>query len=108
MSNNKFYYSDKYNDSEYEYRHVVLPKDMASRVPKSRLMTENEWRGLGIQQSLGWEHYMIHKPEPHIILFRRPLPEDFKREMQMKKDKKREETSGADIMLAGRREKINV
>jgi hypothetical protein len=38
-----------------------------------RLMTEAEWRGLGIHQSKGWIHYSIHKPEPHIILFRRPL-----------------------------------
>lgn len=25
-------------------------------------MTEEEWRGLGVQQSQGWIHYMIHKP----------------------------------------------
>nr|CAX75014.1 Cyclin-dependent kinase subunit 30A [Schistosoma japonicum] len=35
-------------------------------------MSEMEWRKLGIQQSAGWVHYMIHEPEPHIILFRRP------------------------------------
>ena len=26
-----------------------------------------------MQQSRGWIHYAIHKPEPHIMLFRRPL-----------------------------------
>lgn len=26
------------------------------------------------EQSQGWVHYMIHEPEPHILLFRRPLP----------------------------------
>lgn len=31
---------------------------------------QNEWRGLGVQQSRGWEHYAIHRPEPHIMLFR--------------------------------------
>ena len=36
-------------------------------------MSEIEWRSIGIQQSAGWVHYMIHEPEPHIILFRRPL-----------------------------------
>lgn len=29
-----------------------------------------EWRALGVQQSRGWIHYAIHKPEPHIMLFR--------------------------------------
>ena len=31
-----------------------------------------EWRGLGVQQSRGWVHYAIHRPEPHILLMRRP------------------------------------
>lgn len=43
-------------------------------VPKNHLMTETEWRNLGVQQSVGWVHYMIHTPEPHVILFRRKLP----------------------------------
>uniref|UniRef100_A0A3Q1GH85 Cyclin-dependent kinases regulatory subunit n=1 Tax=Acanthochromis polyacanthus TaxID=80966 RepID=A0A3Q1GH85_9TELE len=73
MSGCKIYYSDRYNDDQYEYRHVVLPREMARHVPKSRLMSEDEWRQLGVQQSQGWIHYMIHEPEPHILLFRRPL-----------------------------------
>ncbi|CAH8820589.1 unnamed protein product [Trichobilharzia szidati] len=71
MSRN-IYYSEKYYDDVFEYRHVHLPKDLAKQVPKSHLMSEVEWRKLGIQQSAGWVHYMIHEPEPHIILFRRP------------------------------------
>lgn len=55
------------------YRHVILPNDLARQVPKSHLMTETEWRNLGVQQSPNWLHYMIHTPEPHILLFRRPL-----------------------------------
>ncbi len=39
----------------------------------ARLLTEKEWRGLGVQQSPGWEHYERHEPEPHILLFRRAL-----------------------------------
>jgi cyclin-dependent kinase regulatory subunit CKS1 len=38
-----------------------------------RLMSELEWRGIGVQQSRGWVHYEVHRPEPHILLFRRPL-----------------------------------
>lgn len=40
----------------------MLPKDIAKRVPKTHLMSETEWRNLGVQQSQGWVHYMIHQP----------------------------------------------
>lgn len=69
----KIQYSDKYNDDVYEYRHVILPKELSRILPKDRLMTEREWRSVGVQQSLGWEHYMIHQPEPHVLCFRRAL-----------------------------------
>lgn len=45
------YYSDKYFDEKFEYRHVMLPKDIAKQVPKTHLMSESEWRKLGVQQS---------------------------------------------------------
>merc|ERR1712001_307686 len=73
MPSKNIYYSDKYTDEKFEYRHVVLPKDLAKLVPKTHLMSETEWRNLGVQQSQGWVHYMTHDPEPHILLFRRPL-----------------------------------
>ena len=38
----------------YEYRHVVLPQDIAKRLPKDKLLSEAEWRALGVQQSRGW------------------------------------------------------
>lgn len=41
------------------HRHVSLPKPIAKHVP-NELMTEEEWRSLGVKQSQGWEHYMIH------------------------------------------------
>ena len=66
-------YSEKYNDDEYEYRHVLLPKEVYKNIPRGRLLYEEEWRSLGVQQSRGWVHYEIHKPEPFILLFRRPL-----------------------------------
>ncbi|XP_013191041.1 cyclin-dependent kinases regulatory subunit [Amyelois transitella] len=65
-------YSERYTDDVYEYRHVILPPDIARLVPKSHLMTETEWRNLGVQQSPGWLHFMVHNPEPHVLLFRRP------------------------------------
>lgn len=71
MSEKLIVYSEKYYDDKYEYRHVILPPDIAERVPKDHLMSEEEWRALGVQQSVGWIHYDMHKPEPHILLFRR-------------------------------------
>lgn len=64
-------YSEKYYDDVYEYRHVILPADIAKHIPAERLLAEHEWRQLGVQQSRGWIHYAIHRPEPHILLFRR-------------------------------------
>lgn len=55
---------------------MILPKELAKTLPKSRLLTEAEWRSIGVQQSRGWQHYAIHRPEPHILLFRRPLGTD--------------------------------
>ncbi|CDK26931.1 unnamed protein product [Kuraishia capsulata CBS 1993] len=76
------HYSVRYSTDEYEYRHVMLPKQMLKYLPKDyfnketgtlRLLAEEEWRSLGVMQSLGWVHYETHTPEPHILLFRRPL-----------------------------------
>ncbi|KDN49897.1 CKS-domain-containing protein [Tilletiaria anomala UBC 951] len=77
----RIHYSEKYTDDEWEYRHVILPKPLLKLIPKEyfdpeepgvlRILTDSEWRGIGITQSLGWEHYEVHAPEPHILLFRR-------------------------------------
>jgi hypothetical protein len=49
----------RYSDSEYEYRHVQLPKNMLKKIPQEyfdtskgtlKLLWEEEWRGLGITQ----------------------------------------------------------
>lgn len=65
----------------------MLPKAMLKVIPSDyfnsetgtlRILTEDEWRGLGVTQSLGWEHYECHAPEPHILLFKRPLNYDAK------------------------------
>ena len=73
---NDIEYSEKYCDDAYEYRNVHLPKNVFKMMPRGRLLTESEWRALGVQQSRGWVHYEMHKPEPHILLFRRPLGTD--------------------------------
>ena len=44
-------YSEKYQDDLFEYRHVLLPKHVYKKISKSRLLTEHEWRSLGVQQS---------------------------------------------------------
>jgi len=75
-SSQEIEYSDKYFDDEFEFRHVIMPKHVAKSAPKGRLLSEQEWRNLGVQQSRGWVHYAIHRPEPHILLFRRPLGTD--------------------------------
>jgi cyclin-dependent kinase regulatory subunit CKS1 len=69
-------YSTKYHDAIYEYRNVILPTDVARLCPKNKLLSESEWRQLGVQQSRGWEHYAVHRPEPHVLLFRRPIGTD--------------------------------
>ena len=40
----------------------MLPKEISKLVPKTHLMSEAEWRGIGVQQSQGWIHYMMHEP----------------------------------------------
>ena len=42
-------YSEKYQDDTYEYRHVLLPKNIFKKMPQKRLLAENEWRSLGVQ-----------------------------------------------------------
>jgi cyclin-dependent kinase regulatory subunit CKS1 len=41
-------YSDKYLDDDYEYRNVTLTKEIYKKMPKKKLLSENEWRALGI------------------------------------------------------------
>ena len=42
-------------------------------IPEDHLLSEFEWRSLGITMSHGWIHYANHDPEPQILLFRRPF-----------------------------------
>jgi cyclin-dependent kinase regulatory subunit CKS1 len=83
-------YSSKYYDNFYEYRHVILTKEIKKKL-NGGLLSEKEWRDLGVVQSKGWEHYMIYKREPHVLLFRRPkginpstgeIPQDVKERIE--------------------------
>ena len=42
----QFEYSEKYQDSTFEYRHVILTKDIAKTLPKNRTLTEQVSRFL--------------------------------------------------------------
>lgn len=42
-------------------RHVTLPKELSKQITPGKLLSEDEWRKLGIRMSLGWEHYATHK-----------------------------------------------
>ncbi len=54
-------YSERFLDEEFEYRYVVLPREMANELKKKTILAEDEWRSMGIQQSRGWTHYGFHK-----------------------------------------------
>ncbi len=83
------------------HSHVILPKELAKTLQPKRLLAEAEWRALGVQQSRGWAHYAIHRPEPHILLFRRELGTDpmtgkvSAREMQGRERARRDVGAGA-------------
>ena len=54
-------YSERYFDDHFEYRYVVLPREMAAELKNKKILSEDEWRGMGITQSRGWAHYGFHK-----------------------------------------------
>jgi len=74
MPNKNIYYSDKYFDEKFEYRHVMLPKELAKLVPKTHLMSEAEWRNLGVQQSQGWFTTCLTSPSPTFFSLGAPPP----------------------------------
>ncbi|CAG9327078.1 unnamed protein product [Blepharisma stoltei] len=74
--NDKIEYSEKYYDSVWEYRQVIFPKKKGKEFRKRGLLSEDEWRSEGVQMTKGWQHYGAHPPEPHVLLFRRPIGTD--------------------------------
>ena len=70
-------YSVPYRDEHDAFRHVQLPEPvfksfffMSNGGPTSYMLSEPQWRGLGLQMSEGWRHCGVHAKEPHILLFR--------------------------------------
>jgi hypothetical protein len=49
---------------------VILPKELVKLVPETHLMAEAEWRDIGVPQSPSWIHYMHHRPEPNIKMYK--------------------------------------
>jgi hypothetical protein len=41
QSQTEIWYSDKYSDNYFEYRHVTLPTKLASLVPRNHLVSRN-------------------------------------------------------------------
>jgi len=39
-------YSDKYMDDAYEYRHVILSKQIYKQIPRNRLLSENVYKNI--------------------------------------------------------------
>ena len=69
-------YSPKYFDENYEYRQVTFDKELGSALKGLGTISEKDWGLIGISMSKGWVHYDCHPPEPHVLLFRRPLNSD--------------------------------
>ncbi|KAG0203187.1 Cyclin-dependent kinases regulatory subunit (Cell division control protein cks1) [Mortierella sp. GBA30] len=97
-------YGDVYCDNTYEYRNVTLPKVMLQYIERRfmekpddkhcytlRTLKEEEWRAIGIVMSQYWDNWMRHDPEPHVLLFRRPVGtgERLKKEAEDREEKKR-------------------
>jgi hypothetical protein len=40
-------HSEKYTDDFFEYKHVILPKEIYEKMPRGRLLSEAEWRSPG-------------------------------------------------------------
>ena len=47
-SSNGFFYSRKYYDDIYEYRPVNIPDEVLRKYRIDKLLSEDEWRSLGI------------------------------------------------------------
>ncbi|ORZ25724.1 regulatory subunit of cyclin-dependent kinase [Absidia repens] len=95
-----------YADDNYQYRHIILPKEIAAYLPHAKdkiLLKEHEYRRLGIDISSGWEHYMTYQPEPHILLLRRTheLASKLKKERDEYIAKKKREKEAAERAKAG-------
>ena len=63
MKKNLHIKKNDYYDFHFIRRIIVLYKTLGK---ERKLLTETEWRNLGIKQSNGWEHYLIYEGLFHI------------------------------------------
>lgn len=76
LSEEEITYSDKYGDptdpfNTYEYRHVIIPCEKGKALKLNRTLNAKEWKAIGLHMGSDWIHYLIHRPDPHVLLFRR-------------------------------------
>ncbi|KAI9254485.1 regulatory subunit of cyclin-dependent kinase [Phascolomyces articulosus] len=93
----EIYYSSYYYDDSFAYKHVKLPKTISRWLPHFGLLSHEEWKSLGVEQEPQWKHYMIHAPEPHILLFRREfkgIEEQLKNEEKQERMRRRKREQG--------------
>ncbi len=74
-------YSDKYYALDYEYTSVILPKKYLPYVSEKKTLNFEQMKSLGIEISPDWENYLVHEPEPHVILLRRKLTDKEKKKL---------------------------
>lgn len=48
-----------------------MPENFINQMKRNILYKGESWRTLGIQMSMGWEHYGYAPTEPFILLFRK-------------------------------------
>lgn len=93
-------YSYRYLCAGWEYRHVILPRDLYMNfIPmrfKNMLLSESEWRQCGLQMSPGWQHYELCAPEPWVWLFRHRLAKPGDEEDESEEDQDDENESEED------------
>eukprot|EP00775_Hariotina_reticulata_P005042 gene5042-5284_t len=62
MAHNNIQYSEKYYDDVFEYRHVVLPPEIAQHLPKNRLLSEVKFGMQSFPQQSDLGHANVLQP----------------------------------------------
>lgn len=63
-----------YHDGKYQYKVVVVPEEVASRLPEGSLKPERWWVDNGIQQTPRWVHVQTWSSQEGVsVLFRREI-----------------------------------
>ena len=65
-------YSSSFTAVDYEYSSVILPKNKLKYLT-GKVLSGEEMKKIGISLTSDWENYMIHTPEPHVLLIRKKI-----------------------------------